>query len=104
MDINRFLNSKKAKNYQAIIKVIEGRRFLLGFERKNKSSRKYREKLMCPFPVNLDQVVADYEAAKRKVAADEATAAAGGEPAGAARDDVDPPSPAVGADDLAHGE
>lgn len=69
MNVAKFLKSKQAKHYQAIIKMVEGRRFLLGFERKNKASRLYRVKLMCPFPINLDQVVADYEHTKAKLEA-----------------------------------
>jgi hypothetical protein len=77
LNVAKFLKSKQAGNYQAIIKEIEGRRFLLGFERKNRASRKYKEKLLCPFPVNLDQVVADYEQTKRKLAQEAAQSAGG---------------------------
>lgn len=49
MKLSKILKLANNGRYQAIVKVIAGRRMLLGFERKNKRSSKYRQKfIMAP--------------------------------------------------------
>ena len=43
--------------YQAIVKVVAGRRMFLGIERKSRRSNRRHEKFMCS-PVDLDQLMA----------------------------------------------
>lgn len=54
----RFLAKYDLADWQAIVKTLEDdRRMLLGFERKNKRSSKYRIKFLINPPIILDEVV-----------------------------------------------
>ena len=62
MDVANFLKSKEAKNYKAIIKTLtDGRRMLVGFERRKKSSRHYAQKLLLNPPAILDELLAAHK-------------------------------------------
>lgn len=52
--INKLLNDGR---HTAIVKEISGCRYLFGFERASKQSRKRKMKFMLPAPLNLSQLV-----------------------------------------------
>lgn len=49
---------------KAIVKEVSGRRMLIGFERINPRSRKFRQKQFLRAPMDLDALVKDHETNK----------------------------------------
>jgi hypothetical protein len=62
MTYAEFIKRPDLDKWQAIVKtLVDGRRQLLGFERKSKQSRKYATKLWIRPPVILDEIVAAHK-------------------------------------------
>jgi hypothetical protein len=57
--INKLLNDGR---HQAIVKEIGGNRYLFGFERISRNSRKRKVKYMLPAPLNLSQLTSKKKA------------------------------------------
>lgn len=61
MKFNKLMKLAAKGRVQAIVKEVAGRRMLIGFERVNSQSRKFRQKQFLGAPMDLDALTKDHE-------------------------------------------